>query len=159
MNILHKLVGVGLLCCVGSVSAQAPADVPVFKITPVKSTVKFAVKASVPIEGVFDKWTADMTFTSAHVEDARLDLKIQADSVNTGSGMKDGKLKGKDFFNAEQDPYITFHSTKTVQTGPNTFEIPGTFTIRGTSKPETLTLTVEAKRGSGPRRDRGYHGV
>ena len=71
--------------------------------------------------------------------------------MNTGSGMKDGKLKSKDFFDAEHDPYITFHSTKIVQTGPNTFDIPGTFTIRGVSKPENLTLTVsgggQARRG------------
>jgi polyisoprenoid-binding protein YceI len=108
--------------------AQAPSDVPVLKITPVKSTIKFAVKASVPIAGVFDKWDATLTYTSAHVEDGVLDVKIEAASVHTGSGMKDGKLKSKDFFNAEQDPYITFHSTKIVQTGPYTFEIPGTFT-------------------------------
>jgi YceI-like domain len=44
----------------------------------------------------------------------------QADSVNTGSGMKDDKIKGKDFFNVKEDPQITFHSTKIVQTGPNT---------------------------------------
>ena len=129
--------------------AQAPADIPVFKITTVKSTIKFAVKASVPIEGVFDKWDATLTYTSAHAEDGVLDVKIQAASVNTGSGMKDGKLKSKDFFNAEQDPYITFHSTKIVQTGSNTFEISGTFTIRGVSKPETLNLTVAGTRGSG----------
>ena len=129
--------------------AQAPADVPVFKITPVKSTIKFAVKASVPIEGTFDKWDATLTYTSAHVEDGVLDIKIQASSVNTGSGMKDGKLKGKDFFDVEKDPYITFRSSKVVQTGPNTFDIPGTFTIRGVSKPETLNLTVTGTRGSG----------
>jgi polyisoprenoid-binding protein YceI len=74
-----------------------------------------------------------------------LDIKIAADSVNTSSGMKDGKLKGKDFFNAKEDPYITFHSTKVVQTGPTTFEVPGTFTIRGVSKPETLTFEVTGK--------------
>lgn len=129
--------------------AQAPADIPVFKITPVKSTIKFAVKASVPIEGNFDKWDATLTYASAHVEDGVLDLKIQAASVHTGSGMKDGKLKSKDFFNVEQDPYITFRSTKIVQTGSTTFEIPGTFTIRGVSKPETLNLTVAGTRGSG----------
>ena len=56
--------------------------------------------------------------------------------------MKDGKLKSKDFFDAEHDPYITFHSTKIVQTGPTTFDIPGTFTIRGVSKPEKLTLNL-----------------
>jgi len=129
--------------------AQAPADVPVFKITPVKSTIKFGVKASVPIEGTFDKWDATLTYTSAHVEDGVLDIKIQASSVNTGSGMKDGKLKSKDFFDVEQDPYITFRSSKIVQTGPNTFDISGTFTIRGVSKPEALNLTATGTRGSG----------
>src|SRR5208283_5683469 len=56
--------------------------------------------------------------------------------------MKDDKLKSKDFFDVKQDPLITFHSTKIVQTGPTTFDVPGTFTIRGVSKPETLTFTV-----------------
>ena len=74
-----------------------------------------------------------------------LDVKIQASSVNTGSGFKDGKLKGKDCFDVEQDPYITIHSTKIVQTGPTTFDIPGTFTIRGVSKPETLNLNLTGK--------------
>jgi polyisoprenoid-binding protein YceI len=125
--------------------AQEPAGVPIFKITPVKSTIKFGVKASVPIEGVFDKWDATLTFTSAHAEDAVLDEKIQAASVDTGSGMKDGKLKSKDFFDVEHSPYITFHSTKVVQTGPNTFDLQGTFSIRGVSKPETLHLTLSGK--------------
>jgi len=37
------------------IPAQDASGVPVFKITPVKSTIKFAVKASVAIEGTFDK--------------------------------------------------------------------------------------------------------
>ena len=129
---------------------QAPTDLPVFKITPVKSTIKFAVKGSVPIEGNFEKWDATFTVTSTAAESGVLDVKIQAASVNTGSGMKDGKLKSKDFFDVEKDPLITFHSTKIVQTGPNTFDIQGTFTIRGVSKPETLNLTLSGKgTGSG----------
>ena len=64
--------------------------------------------------------------------------------------MKNNKLKGKDFFNVAQDPLITFKSTKVVQTGPTTFDVPGTFTIRGVSKQETLTLTVSGEgTGSG----------
>jgi polyisoprenoid-binding protein YceI len=59
--------------------------------------------------------------------------------------MKNDKLKGKDFFNVKHDPYITFHSNKVVETGPTTFELPGTFTIRGVSKPETLTFTVSGE--------------
>jgi len=125
--------------------AQAPAEVPVFKIPPDKSMIKFAVKASVAIEGTFQKWDATFTVTSTAVDSGVVDIKIQADSVNTGSGMKDGKLKSKDFFDVAQDPYITFHSTKIVQTGPNTFDIPGKFTIRGVTKDETLNLTASGE--------------
>jgi polyisoprenoid-binding protein YceI len=132
-----------LLAASTLLSPLAQAQAPVFVISPPpQSTVKFSVKASVAIAGTFDKWDATLTFTSPDVTTGVLDIKIQAASVNTGSGMKDDKLKGKDFFDAEHDPLITYKSTKIVQTGPNTFDVPGTFTIRGVSKPETLTLTV-----------------
>ena len=118
------------------------AQVPVFEFDKAQSTIGFNVKASIAIAGKFDQWDATLTFTSTDVTTGVLDIKAQAASVDTGSGMKNGKLKSKDFFNAKDDPYITFHSTKIVQTGPNTFDIPGIFTIRGVSKPETLSLTV-----------------
>jgi polyisoprenoid-binding protein YceI len=77
-----------------------------------------------------------------------LEITIQAASVDTGSGMKNRKLKSKDFFDAEQNPLITFKSTKIVQTGPNTYEADGDFTIRGVSNHEKLTLTISG-RGAG----------
>src|SRR6202166_2311478 len=101
----------------------AQAQGPVFTITPEESDVKFFVRASVAINCKFNKWEATLTFPSTDVTSGVLDIKISADSVNTGSDMKDNKLKSKDFFNASQDPYITFHSTQVMQTGPNTFEI------------------------------------
>jgi polyisoprenoid-binding protein YceI len=126
------------------------AQAPVFAVTPEDSTVKFFVKASVALEGTFQKWDATLTFTSPEVSTGVLDIKIQADSVDTGSGMKDGKLKSKDFFNVKEDPIISFHSKKIVQTGPDTFDVQGDFTIRGVSKAETLALTVSgAGTGSG----------
>ena len=125
--------------------AQSPTDVAIFKITPVKCAVRFGVKASVPIEGVFGKWDSTLTFTSNHAEDAVLDVKIQAKSVETRSGMENEKLKSKDFLDIEHSPYITFHSTKVVQTGRNTFDVQGTFAVRGVSKPETLHLTLSGK--------------
>jgi polyisoprenoid-binding protein YceI len=119
-------------------------------IKPEESSIKFSVKASVALEGTFDKWDATLTFSSPDVSAGDLDVKIQADSVNTGSGMKDGKLKSKDFFDVKQNPLITFHSKKIVQTGPDTFEVDGDFTIHGVTKTESLTLTLSGKgTGSG----------
>jgi polyisoprenoid-binding protein YceI len=144
---------VGLLAFVVTCSlsqAQSPSVVPVFEITPVSSTITFDVEASVAIKGTFDKWDATLTFTSTDVSTGVLDIKIQADSVDTGSGMKNGKLKGEKFFYTKQNPFITFKSTKIVQTGPDTFEADGDFTIRGVTKPEKLVLTVSGQgTGSG----------
>ena len=123
--------------------AQTPAaGVPVFKITPIQSTIKFGVKASVPIEGTFKKWDATLTFTSTDPTTGVLDIKIDAASVDTGSGMKDDKLRSKDFFDAKDNPYITFNASKIVQTGADSFEVDGKFTIRGVSKDEKLELKV-----------------
>jgi polyisoprenoid-binding protein YceI len=141
-----------ILCLL--VSAMLPsvsrAQVPVFTITPEESDVKFFVKASVAIDGKFKKWEATLSFSSTDATSGVLDIKIYADSVDTGSGMKDDKLKSKDFFNAKDDPYITFHSTKVAQTSPTNFDVQGTFTIRGVSKPETLNLIIDPKsKGTG----------
>ena len=151
MNAFHKaVVWTSLLFLAKGVEAQTPSNVPVIQITKEGSTVRFAVKASVALEGIFDKWDATITYPSTDAEAGVLDIKIQADSVNTGSGMKDDKLKSKDFFNVKDDPYITFHSTKMTQTGPTTVEVQGNFTIRGVSKPETLIFEITGKgTGSG----------
>jgi polyisoprenoid-binding protein YceI len=127
---------------------QAPAGVPIFKIEPVESWIKFHVKASTTIAGKFDNWEATLTFASTDVTTGVLSIKIQAASVDTGSGLKNGKLKGKDFFDVEANPVITFTSTKLVQTGQHTYEVDGIFTIRGVSNPEKLALTVSGKESS-----------
>ena len=130
------------------------AQAPVFEIAPGESTVKFDVDASVAIRGKFDKWDATFTMTSPELSTAVLDIKIQAATVNTGSGTKDGKLKGKDFFDAQHNPLITFHSTKVEQTGPDTIVFDGDFTIRGVTKQEKLTFTMNGK-GTGTGRVKG----
>jgi polyisoprenoid-binding protein YceI len=142
-----RCMRLALLCLVAFVAlpSSSRAQVPVVEITPINSTIKFSVKASVALVGKFDKWDASLKFTSPDVTTSVLDIEIQAASVDTGSGMKNGKLKGKDFFDVENNPLISFRSTKVKQTGPRTFEVDGDFTIRGVSNPEKLTLTFNGK--------------
>src|SRR5580692_7333661 len=62
-----------LLCLLASAAlpllSQEP--LPVFALTPEESKITFYVKASVALEGAFDKWDAAMTFTSPDVNDWR----------------------------------------------------------------------------------------
>ena len=100
-----------VLCLVASAVlwSLSRADAPVFAIPQEDSSIKFFVKSSVNLEGDFKKWDATLTFTSPDVTTGVLDVKIQADSVDTGSGMKDGKLKGKTF--------STLRTTRTLRSG------------------------------------------
>jgi polyisoprenoid-binding protein YceI len=111
-----------ILCVVLSLVfvSLSEAQAPVFEINHPDSTVKFSVSASVPIAATFDQWDASVTFTPSDYATGFLDSKIQAASVNTGSAMKDGKLKSKDFFDVKNNPLITFHSAKVTRTSPTT---------------------------------------
>src|SRR6266436_2495992 len=73
------------------------AQAPVFEIVPVQSWIKFHVKSSATIAGKFDKWDADLMFRTPDETTGVLEIKIEAASVDTGSGLKNGKLKSKDF--------------------------------------------------------------
>jgi polyisoprenoid-binding protein YceI len=136
---------VALLCFLALPALLTPASAqtaPVFVVAPEASTIAFAVSASMSVTGTFDKWNASLTCASADAATCVLDIKIQADSVNTGSGLKNHALKGEDFFDVAHNPQMIFHSTKIAQTGPGTFELIGDFTLRGVTKREKLSLTV-----------------
>src|SRR5262245_16898924 len=104
-NILTATL-MAVLCLLASavLPSVSRAQAPVFVVTPRVSTVKFFVKASVAIEGSFDKWDATLKFTSPDVSTGVLDIKVQAASVDTGSGMKNRKLRSKAFFDAKNNP-------------------------------------------------------
>jgi polyisoprenoid-binding protein YceI len=144
---------IALLCTLALLAIPAASEAqtaPTFAVIRDQSSVKFFVKASVSVTGTFDSWNARLTFASDDPASGVLDIQIRADSVNTGSGLKDRKMKGDDFFAADKYPAISFRSTKIVKTGPNTFEVDGNFTIRGVTKPEKLTLGVSgAGTGTG----------
>jgi polyisoprenoid-binding protein YceI len=144
-RIRYVLASTACLMAILASPRASYAQVPTYEFTAVESSIKFGVESSVSIKGVFEKWNAGIKFSSRDIRSAVLDIEIEADSVNTGSHMKDNKLKGQDFFNVKESPLITFKSTKIVQTGPNTFDIEGNFTIRGVTKTEKLTLTSDSK--------------
>jgi polyisoprenoid-binding protein YceI len=123
---------IALLCLFVSV-LLAPISraqgVPIVELDHNLSTVQFYVKASVVLAGKFDKWEGKLTFASTDATTAVLDLKIAADSVDTGSGMKNGKLKGEKFF----DPKTIRRSLSTPQKSSKLLLIPSKWTATSLS--------------------------
>ncbi len=74
-----------------------------------------------------------------------LDIKIEADSVDTGSGMKNGKLKSKKFFDAKRESVHHFSLHENCANRSKYLrEADGILTICGVSNPGKLTLTLPA---------------
>jgi hypothetical protein len=62
-----------------SVTQAQSSQGPIFEVMPVVSGVTFYVKASVDLEGIFEKWDATLVFASTDVSTGVLDIKIRAD--------------------------------------------------------------------------------
>ncbi len=121
--------------------AIGSAQIPAFEVIVPESKVNFHVNASVELTGVFEKWAASLRFTTPYVQSGILEIIVQAASVNAGSSLKEGKLKGGDFFDVKQNPEIKFISKKITLTAQDSYRVDGDFTIRGLTNPESLTVT------------------
>lgn len=87
------------------------------------------------------------TSVTGTIEDGKsVNITIDTASVYTAVKKRDDHLRSADFFNAKQNPTMTFQSTQVKKVSDTLFKVTGTLTIKGKSK--TLTLDVE-RTGAG----------
>ena len=89
----------------------------------------------------FDKTTGKVTIDRA-AKTGALDVSIDTKSVNTGSDVFNGHIKGEDFFNVEKFPTITFKSSNFKFDGDKIASITGDLTVKGVTKPVTLSVST-----------------
>lgn len=77
----------------------------------------------------------------AEAKTGSVDITIDMKSVNTGFDDFNGHIQGEDFLDTAKFPTATFKSTKVVFEGDKPKSIDGVLTIKGVSKPVTLTVT------------------
>ena len=88
----------------------------------------------------FDKATGTVTLDKA-ARTAAVDIVIDTKSVNTGSATFNEHIQGEDFFDTAKYPTATFKSTKVNFDGDKPASIEGNLTLKGVTKPVTLTVT------------------
>ena len=88
----------------------------------------------------FDKTTGTVVFDAA-AKSGSVDIAIDMKSVNTGFADFNGHIQGEDFLDTARFPKATFKSTKVNFDGDKPKSIDGVLTIKGVSKPVTLTVT------------------
>ena len=87
------------------------------------------------------KNTSGKVVFDAEAKTGSVDITIDMKSVNTGFDDFNGHIQGEDFLDTAKFPSATFKSTKVVFEGDKPKSIDGVLTIKGVSKPVTLTVT------------------
>jgi len=88
----------------------------------------------------FDKVTGTVTLDAA-THAAGVDVTIDTQSVSTGSALFNQHIQGADFLDTAKFPTATFKSTAVKFDGDRPVSIEGNLTIKGVTRPVTLTVT------------------
>ncbi|MBE7324609.1 YceI family protein [Nocardioides sp. Y6] len=91
------------------------------------------------VRGQFTDFSGTAHVDTANPANSSVSVTIQTASIDTGSEDRDGHLRSADFFDADNNPTITFTSTKVERDGTD-WEVTGDLTIKGVSKPVTIVF-------------------
>jgi polyisoprenoid-binding protein YceI len=113
-----------------------------WQIDPVHSCIHFSIRHFVisKIHGRFTKWGGVIQLDDVSPASSKVEVDIDASSIDTNDPNRDNHLKGPDFFNVADYPKITFKSTSVEPVGPNQFRVTGDMTLRGVTKPVVLEV-------------------
>ena len=88
----------------------------------------------------FDTTTGKVVFDKV-AKTGAVDIVIDTKSISTGSATFNEHIQGEDFLDTAKFPTATFKSTKVIFEGDKPAKIEGNLTLKGVTKPVTLTVT------------------
>jgi len=88
----------------------------------------------------FNKTTGKVVLDKA-AKTATVDIEIDTKSVDTGYATFNEHIQGEDFLDTAKYPTATFKSSKVVFEGDKPIAIEGLLTLKGVTKPVTLTVS------------------
>jgi polyisoprenoid-binding protein YceI len=121
-------------------SSHALAEVDLAK----SSVTAISKQMNVPIEGVFKKFSAQISFDPGRPAASSAQLTVDVGSYDLGDASYDSQVIGKDWFDAKTYPTATFVSSAIAAVGGNRYNVTGKLTIKG--KSETVVVPVTLTR-------------
>lgn len=114
-----------------------------WQIDPDHSSFQFKVRHLMVsnVKGDFTKSKGVVTIDDNDMTNLKVEITIDAASVNTDNAKREEHLKSADFFDVAKYPTITFVSKKVVKDSPDRLKVIGDLTIHGITK--EITVDVE----------------
>ncbi|SSC25538.1 Lipid/polyisoprenoid-binding, YceI-like, partial [Klenkia terrae] len=94
------------------------------------------------VRGTFTEFEGSAHLDTADPTASRVELRIDAGSLDTGQADRDAHLRSADFLDVEQFPEITFVSTGVEQTDDDEYTVTGDVTIKGQTRSVAVDFTL-----------------
>src|SRR5690349_24012702 len=107
-----------------STSVSPNVGITTWNIDPAHTQAEFSVKHLMiaTVRGHFGNVTGTVTIQNDDATTAKIEVSIDATSIDTRDEKRDAHLRSPDFFNVDKYPTITFKSTK-VERGGDGFRV------------------------------------
>lgn len=113
-------------------------------IDPTHTVVEFAIKHMMfaTVKGRFGKVEGQIEADLDDLTTANVNVTVDVASIDTREEQRDAHLRSADFFDVEKYPTMTFQSRQITRRSDGQYDVQGDLTIRGVTRPVTLTATV-----------------
>jgi len=114
-----------------------------WQIDPDHSNFQFKVRHMTVsnVRGEFNKARGVVIIDDNDITNLKVELTLDAASINTDQAKRDDHLRSEDFFYVAKYPTITFVSKKVTKVDENRLKVIGDLSIRGVTK--EITVDVE----------------
>ena len=130
-----------------------------WRLDPAHSSAEFAVRHMMvaTVKGSFKTLSGTIGLDEAYPANSKVDVEIEAATIDTGVPDRDAHLRSPDFFDVERFPKLVFRSTGIEPEGEDTGKLRGEITIHGVTKSVTFDVTYLGEiRDPWRNRRRGY---
>jgi polyisoprenoid-binding protein YceI len=112
-----------------------------YVIDPTHSRLGFVARHAMvtKVRGAFTEFEGSAHVDFEQPENSTATLTFQVASIDTGNAQRDEHLRTNEFFDAPNHPTATFASTSVRRVDDTTVEMTGDLTLRGVTKPVTIT--------------------
>lgn len=95
------------------------------------------------VRGSFNEFEGSVVLDGTDPTRSSASVTIDATSIDTRNEQRDEHLRSNDFLDLANHPQITFVSTSAHQVDETTFELAGDLTVRGVTRPVTVSFEYQ----------------
>ena len=121
-----------------------------YNVDPAHTRVGFVARHAMvtKVRGSFDEFAGTAVLDGANPANSRVEVTIEAASIDTRNAQRDEHLRSNDFFDMDNYPEITFKSTAVQKVDDEHYRVTGDLTVKGVTQPIAIPFEV-----SGPVQD------